>query len=147
MQALAEFTKVILDMASAADGGHLEAQITALRAKARDLSELLKNNPLKSDTEVATQSKPITDELRREYAETLIQLERAMLHKQIAVTPDPTQLCNRLHALSLCPPPPGGTSATPPGGTSCPGVVPYSKPVLQPRLNLNLVPVYVNPPG
>jgi hypothetical protein len=152
MQALAEFTKVILDMASAADGGHLEAQITTLRAKAKDLSELLKNDPLKPylgtggtaaiPEKVGKMNWTATVELQQEYVNTLIQLERAILRKQIALTTDPTlqkQLCVRLQALSICP--------TSYDGTDCPRVVPYSKPVLQPRLNLNLVPVYVNPPG
>jgi hypothetical protein len=177
MQALSDFTKVILDIASAADGGHLEAQITALRAKAKDLSEILKNDPLKTvessrrplvptaepgpttgsapksgsapkttpdPSDFGNVGQPATIELQREYLETLVLLERAILHKQLALTTDENvrkRLCARLQGLSkLCPDSPGANA-------DCIHPAPYLQPALQPRLNLNLVPVYVNPPG
>ena len=50
MGRLSEFTKAILDVASVAagNGSHIDAQITVLRAKAKDLGELLKNRQFES---------------------------------------------------------------------------------------------------
>jgi hypothetical protein len=153
MQSLADFTKVILDIASAADGGgHIEAQITALRAKAKDLSELLKydadkNIPPKFP-EIGYMTKKATAELEQQYVETLVQLEMATLEKRLALAYGSNgalfaKLKARYDAIKgTCP----GLESDQ-SNRDCIHVEPYAAPVLAPRLNLNLVPVYVNPPG
>jgi hypothetical protein len=145
---LSDFTRVILDMASVLNGNsHIEAAILTLRAQAKDLGDLLKYNNESQDQTVKKLNQLGMNELHQAYAETLIQLELAMLEKAFAETTDKIQrddICKRIEAIT------GRTVPVKAGETGAGYeryVRPYAAPVLVPRLNLNLAPIYLNPPG
>jgi len=157
MECLSAFTKVILDMASSlGTGSRLDAQIQALRSQAKDLGDLLKNYKDPKDPNAPKSAKVVAmnalgnEELKEAYAETLLELEAALLEKRISETKDPVlrkELCDRReNILAACGPAPVAYPG-PPG--QCHRYIEphFSAPIIQPRLNLNLAPVYlINPP-